>query len=90
MTFLEIKIKESLSIALAQGFTYTLLAINVRALSQGDYYIVALSDILLASSQYFVIRKISSASETLHQWVGYTIGSVVGSLLGVWVSINHA
>jgi uncharacterized membrane protein YfcA len=41
---------------------------------------------MLASIQFFVIRRISHGQDNFHQWAGYALGSVVGSYLGIWIS----
>jgi len=36
---------------------------------------------------FFVIRKIAKSEDSLHQWIGYAVGSVIGSYLGIYLSV---
>jgi len=50
--------------------------------------LAAVSDFTIASLNFFVIRKIAKSEDSLHQWLGYVMGSVSGSYLGIWLSIK--
>jgi hypothetical protein len=81
------KIKESLTLAVIQIVLYSILCINFRAVAQGNYHEAAITDFLVASMNFFVIRKIAQSTDTLHQWIGYVTGSVIGSYLGIYLSM---
>jgi hypothetical protein len=46
----------------------------------------AASDFACATFSFFVIKKIATSDNTFHGWLGYALGGVVGSVLGIWVS----
>jgi hypothetical protein len=81
-----IKIKEFLIMFTIQVTSYSLLCINFRAVAQAHYFWASLSDFAIATLTYFVIKRIASSDNTLHQWLGYALGGVVGSLLGIYLS----
>ena len=82
------KIKEAGTLFLIQVVLYGLLCINYRSVAEAHYNLAAVSDFTIASLNFFVIRKIVKSDEALHQWVGYVLGSVAGSYLGIWLSIK--
>ena len=80
------KLKEASVLFFIQVLSYTIWCINFRAVADADYHTAAMSDFMIASIQFFVIRKIANAQDAVHQWAGYALGSVVGSYLGIWIS----
>lgn len=85
-----LKLKETLLLFTIQLILYGLLCINFRAVSETQYHLAAISDFTIASLNFFVIRKIAKSEDALHQWFGYVAGSVVGSYLGIWLSVQLA
>jgi len=81
-----VKIKEFIIMFLIQVTSYSLLCINFRAVAQAHYFWASISDFAIATLTYFVIKRIASSDNTLHQWLGYALGGVVGSLLGIYLS----
>jgi hypothetical protein len=81
-----IKIKEFLLMFAIQVATYSIICINYRAVAQAHYAWSALSDFIFASLSYFVIKRIATSDNTFHQWLGYALGGVVGSVLGIYLS----
>ena len=69
-----------------QVTSYSILCINYRAVAQALYFWASLSDFAIATLTYFVIKRIATSDNTLHQWLGYALGGVVGSLFGIWLS----
>lgn len=82
------KLKESSVLFFIQLLNYTIWCINFRAVADTHYNTAAASDFMLASIQFFVIRRIAHGQDHLHQWAGYALGSVAGSYLGIWISAN--
>lgn len=82
------KLKEASTLFIIQVVLYGLLCINYRSVADAHYNLAAVSDFTIASLNFFVIRKIAKSDDTLHQWIGYILGSVVGSYLGIWLSIK--
>ena len=80
------KFKQAAVLFIIQVFYYAIWCINSRAVASTHYHTAAMSDFLLASIQFFIIRQISHGSDHVHEWAGYATGSVVGSYLGIWIS----
>jgi hypothetical protein len=80
------KLKEFSIMFFIQVVSYTLLCINFRAVAQAHYVQSAASDFVIATLSFFVIKKIANSDDTVHQWLGYALGGVVGSILGIYVS----
>lgn len=80
------KLKEAATLFVIQIFLYGLLCINFRAVAQTEYHLAAFTDFTIASLHFFVIRKIANGTDTLHQWLGYVLGSIAGSYLGIYAS----
>ena len=81
-----LKLKEASVLFFIQILSYSIWCINFRAVADAHYHTAAVSDFLIASIQFFVIRKIAQGHDQLHQWAGYALGSVVGSYVGIWIS----
>jgi hypothetical protein len=80
------KFKEAFLLFFIQIISYGLLCVNYRAVAQTQYNIAAITDFMLASLSFFIIRKIARSEDALHQWIGYVLGSVAGSYLGIYIS----
>lgn len=80
------KIKEAALLFCIQIISYSLLCVNFRAVANTDYHEAAITDFMLASLSFFIIRKIARSEDALHQWLGYVAGSVTGSYLGIYLS----
>jgi len=80
------KLKEASILFFIQIALYGLLCINYRAIAQVQYNTAAVSDFMIASLNFFIIRKIAKSEDALHQWLGYVLGSVAGSYLGIYIS----
>jgi uncharacterized membrane protein YfcA len=75
----------SILFAIQLGY-YAVWCVNSRAVADTHYHTAAISDFMLASIQFFVIRHIAHGKDHLHEWAGYASGSVAGSYLGIWIS----
>jgi len=84
-----VKLKEASLLFVIQVFTYAVFCVNFRAVSDAQYHTAAISDFILASTSFFVIRKIAHGQDHIHQWAGYALGGVAGSYLGIWLSITY-
>lgn len=84
------RIKGFTLLFLTQVLMYTLLCINYRAVADGHYVHSAVSDFLIASTSFFVIKKISQTEDqSFWLWLGYSTGSIVGSIIGIWISKEY-
>lgn len=82
------KILEFLTLFGIQIIAYTIFCINYRAVAHANYHSAAVSDFMIASLNFFVIRKIAHGGDHWHQWLGYALGSVVGSYVGIYISVH--
>ena len=80
------KFKDATILFLMQLTNYTLLVVNYRAVAQAHYFWSAISDFVIASFSFFVIKKIATSENTVHGWLGYALGGLAGSIVGIWVS----
>jgi len=82
--------KEALIMFGVQVVSYLLLVLNFRAIAQTNYITTAWTDFLFASLTFFVFKRmIKHGAENVGQWLGYALGGVVGSLLGIWLSHTY-
>ena len=65
---------------------YILLVINYRAVTKIDYSGTIITDFIIASFNFFVVRKIAKSDDSVHQWAGYAIGGAIGGALGLYLS----
>lgn len=78
--------KESLALFFVQVILFAVLCVNFRAIASAHYHTAAVSDFVIASLQFFVIKRIADSDSSVKHWVGYTLGSVAGSYLGIYIS----
>lgn len=81
-------LKDFLILFFLQIINYTLLVINYRAVAQAHYVWSGISDFIIASFSFFVIKRIATSDNTWYGWLGYALGGLVGSLIGIWVSLQ--
>jgi hypothetical protein len=81
------KFYEASIMFLIQLVNYTLLVVNYRAIAQANYFWSGLTDFTVASFQFFVIKKISKSDDSFHLWLGFSLGGLAGSIVGIWVSM---
>jgi hypothetical protein len=67
--------------------SFAIITINYRAVAQASYLWSALTDILVAGLSYFVIRRIAKSKDSVCQWFGFTIGSAIGTIIGIYISL---
>lgn len=80
------KIKEFFLFFFIQLTLYLLLVLNYRCVSTINYTGTIISDFIIASFNFFVVRKIAKSEDSLHQWSGYAIGGAIGGALGLYIS----
>jgi positive regulator of sigma E activity len=80
-------IKEGLILFVAQMVSFAVISINYRAIAQANYLWSILTDIIVATLSFFVIRRIAKSNcSSAAQWIGFTIGSATGTALGIFIS----
>jgi hypothetical protein len=80
--------KDMMLLFVAQVINYGLMVVNYRAVAHASYFWSGLSDFALASFSFFIIKKIAKSEDSWHLWLGYALGGLVGSLLGIWISLQ--
>lgn len=80
------KTRAALILAAVQVAAYGTICLNIRAVAAADYPIALASDFLIASLNFFIIRRISQEADSLHLWAGYVAGSLAGTALGIYLS----
>ncbi len=81
------KLLDALIMFAIQLVNYTLLVVNFRAVAHANYFWSAISDFVIASFSFFVIKKIAKSDDSFHLWLGYAMGGLFGSILGIWISL---
>lgn len=73
-----------------QFLNWGICTISWRAVAQANYVASVITDTTLATLTFFVIRKMVKEQDesSFVQWLGYTIGGVLGTLVGIWSSIH--
>lgn len=80
-------IKEAAILFGAQMTSFAVISINYRAVAQANYLWSVLTDIVIASLSYFVVRRIAKSNgNSFAQWFGFAFGSAVGTIIGIFVS----
>jgi hypothetical protein len=72
----------------AQMLSFAIITINYRAVAQASYLWSVATDLIIASLSYFVVRKIAKSKESVCQWLGFAIGSAIGTIIGIWLSLH--
>ena len=79
-------VKQAALIFTIQFVIYVMVCINYRSVAQARYLESAISEFAIATLNYLVIKKIASTGNSTLQWMAYSLGTVLGSLLGIWIS----
>lgn len=75
--------KLALLLLLIQSVNYGLITFNYRAIASASTRAAIVSDLLFASFNFFVIRQIATGEQSLLAWVGYVVGSGIGTWAGI-------
>jgi positive regulator of sigma E activity len=79
-------IKDAFILFFAQMLSFAIITINYRAVAQASYLWSILTDLIVAGLSYFVVRRISKSKDSVCQWAGFTVGSAIGTCIGIWLS----
>lgn len=72
----------------AQMLSFAVISINYRAVAQASYFWSVATDLIVASLSYFVVRRIAKSENSICQWLGFAIGSAIGTIIGIFTSIH--
>jgi hypothetical protein len=89
MTVNEFKegIIEGGKLMIAQLVLCCIIAVNYRAIAQGNYPVTGISAGTSAIVSFFIVKEISKKSKCpLFAWAGFIIGSVLGDFAGIFIS----
>ena len=81
------KLKDGGAMFCIQVVAYLLATLNFRVVQTGSYSGVAVTDALLATFGFLVVRRVARSEEAWHLWLGYMLGGVVGGVLGLALSL---
>lgn len=81
-------IKDAFILFFAQMLSFAIITINYRAVAQASYVWSALTDVVVAGLSYFVVRRIAKSKDSVCQWVGFTLGSAIGTIIGIFGSLH--
>jgi positive regulator of sigma E activity len=79
-------IKDAFILFFAQMLSFAVITINYRAVAQASYLWSALTDVVVAGLSYFVVRRIAKSKDSVCQWAGFTLGSAIGTVIGIFIS----
>lgn len=68
-----------------QFMQFFLITVNLRAAAQGLYVWTALSDLLISTNNFLLIKRIAQ-SESKTAMLGYALGGAFGSVLAIWAT----
>jgi len=79
----------ALELAVMQFMSYAICTISWRAVSQANIWASVFADAAYGSFQFFVIQKLvkHKDADTFIPWIGYTIGGVIGTVAGIYLSL---
>lgn len=74
-----------MSLALLIFLSYSIVAINTRALAIRHYVLAGISGAAFMIVNYFLIQSIAEAKST-SELVYYTVGGVAGDMFGIYLT----
>ena len=77
----------ALQLCAMMAVSYFILVLNTRAIAEGSRVGVALTDITIASVNFFVVQRVAGAASR-SEFVAYVVGGLVGSLLALECSLQ--
>jgi hypothetical protein len=78
---------DAVRLGLLMFVNYGLNSLSFRMLAKASYIGVGTTDALIAWWGFTMVRRIGEAS-TKRAQIGYTIGGIAGSLLGLWMDVH--
>lgn len=69
-----------------QVFNYAIICFNTRAIAQANISWTVASDLVIAASTFATLHFITTLENRVAQFLGYLIGSAIGSAAGILLS----
>ena len=83
----ETKVGRFATMFLSQFTLYIIVVISYKAIANGDYVMVFVSDLVFAAFNFSVIKKIAlDHNKDKIALMGYVLGSSIGSVTGLFFS----
>jgi hypothetical protein len=79
-------IKNFFGMFFAQALNYSLISYNFRNIATGNLNHTIFTTFFVATMAYVVIKRISQKENSILNWLAYSLGGVVGNILGIQVS----
>lgn len=82
------RLREPFLLGLGQMTSFAFITVNMRAVASGNLPLALLTDAGLQTVAFFVIRRIAKGSDesSIVNWAGYTVGGLLGTCIGLWLS----
>lgn len=80
------KFREACIYGFAQMFYYGFLTVNFRAVAAANIPAALITDVFNAAVTFYVIRRIATSEDSLPGFIGYVIGSMIGTYIGIVIS----
>lgn len=68
---------------LCQVALYSVICLNLRAISQNNTALVIASDAIIAGLNFYAMRRIATTAKVGQSFLGYLLGSLAGTALGL-------
>ena len=80
---------DAAELGLMQFLNWGICTMSWRAVSQANYLASVITDTTLATLTFFAFKKLMKGKDddNFIQWLGYTVGGVLGTVVGIWSSI---
>lgn len=78
--------KRALRLCLLQILNYGLICFSYRVLAQGNAPITVATDVVYSILGFSILREVTRGDDSLLSRAGYTIGSGLGTYIGIVIS----
>lgn len=78
--------KQGLILFVVQFFLNLIATVNMRATAQGNYLWTGITDFVTAVLGFATIYLIIEGGNWVEKLIGFTVGAVAGSLIGIYLS----
>ena len=81
---------DAVELGFMQFLNWGICTMSWRAVSQANYLASVITDTTLATLTFFAFKKLMQGKDedSFIQWLGYTVGGVLGTLAGIYLSLR--